>query len=94
MSPPSRSLRITFPTGSEPATVSFTAHWHGVSSQGSVTDATNGFALEFVQTDVVQWTASVPSTGFSFASNVANSGTSVSPFNSVGHKQNGAFFVG
>lgn len=80
-------------TGSEPAKVSFEVHWSGVTNRGSISDATNGFALQFVETDVkVQWSATNLGTGFFFTSDLATSKTSVDPFNMLAHEQNGAFF--
>lgn len=82
-------------TGSEPATVSFEVHWGGVTNRGSISDATNGFALQFVMTDArVKWSATNTGTGFSFTSDVASNATSVAPFNMLAHEQNGAFFGG
>jgi len=72
-----------------PATASFDIEWSGPTGGGSVSDATNGFALEFLRTGVtMNWM--VESGGATYAS----TGVTATPFAIVGKEQNGVYFGG
>jgi hypothetical protein len=70
-----------------PATASFDVEWSGVTGEGSVSDETNDFTLEFVTTgSTMEWT--VASGGAMYSS----SGVTATPFAIVGKERNGIFF--
>ena len=76
---------------SDPASVSFVIRWHGVNALVDVRDFALGFAGRFIEDSAtVEWTASVPSTGFSFVSDPAT--TSKTTFAEIGSERNGVFF--
>jgi hypothetical protein len=72
-----------------PAAASFDVEWSGPTGSGSVSNATNGFALQFVTTGAtMDWT--VESGGATYTS----TGVTANPFAIVGQEQNGVFFGG
>jgi hypothetical protein len=76
---------------SDPASVSFVIRWQGVNARVDVRDFQLGFAGRFIEDSAtVEWTASVPSTGFSFVSDPA--ATSKTTFAEIGSERNGVFF--
>jgi hypothetical protein len=76
---------------SKPATVFFDIRWSGVSARVEVRDLVLGFAGKFIEdTAHVSWSASVPSTGFTFQSDAAS--TSTTAFAEIGAERNGVFF--
>src|SRR6266550_7562398 len=78
---------------SDPASVSFAIRWHGVKARVEVQDFELGFAGRFIEDSAtVRWSASVPSTGFSFRSDPA--ATSQTTFAEIGSERNGVFFHG
>src|SRR6516162_10645063 len=78
---------------SDPASVSFVIRWQGVKARVQVEDFALGFAGRFIEDSAtVAWSASVPSTGFSFRSDPA--ATSKTTFAEIGSEQNGVFFHG
>jgi hypothetical protein len=73
--------------------VSFVIRWQGVKARVEVRDFELGFAGRFIEDSAtVEWSASVPSTGFSFRSDPAT--TSVTTFAEIGSERNGVFFHG
>ena len=78
---------------SDPASVSFVIRWQGVKARVEVDDFDLGFAGRFIEDSAtVEWSASVPSTGFSFTSDPAT--TSQTVFAEIGSERNGVFFHG
>jgi hypothetical protein len=78
---------------SDPATVSFAIRWQGVKARVDVQDFDLGFTGRFIEDSAtVAWSASVPSTGFSFRSDPA--ATSKTIFAEIGSERNGIFFHG
>ena len=78
---------------SDPASVSFVIRWQGVKARVEVNDFDLGFAGQFIEDSAtVEWSASVPSTGFSFTSDPA--ATSKTVFAEIGAERNGVFFHG
>ena len=78
---------------SDPASVSFVIRWQGVNARVEVRDFELGFAGQFIEDSAtVEWSASVPSTGFSFNSDPAT--TSKTVFAEIGSERNGVFFHG
>src|SRR5215471_9232119 len=76
---------------SDPASVSFVIRWQGVKARVEVRDFDLGFAGQFIEDSAtVEWSASVPSTGFSFTSDPAT--TSKTVFAEIGSERNGVFF--
>jgi hypothetical protein len=70
-----------------PATASFDVEWSGATGDGSVSDATNDFTLDFVTTgSTMEWT--VESGGATYTS----TGVTATPFAIVGKERNGVFF--
>ncbi len=69
-----------------PATLSFTVAWAGATGSGSVDDAANDFALQFVTTGAtMEWT--VDSGGATYTS----TGVTGVPFAILGKERNGIF---
>src|SRR6516162_8209195 len=78
---------------SDPASVSFVIRWQGVKARVEVDDFDLGFAGQFIEDSAtVEWSASVPSTGFSYTSDPA--ATSKTVFAEIGSERNGVFFHG
>lgn len=78
---------------SDPASVSFVIRWRGVQARVQVDDLALGFAGRFIEDSAtVDWSAKVPSTGFSFRSDPAT--TSKTAFAEIGSERNGVFFHG
>jgi hypothetical protein len=78
---------------SDPASVSFVIRWQGVKARVEVQDFELGFAGRFIEDSAtVEWSASVPSTGFRFRSDPA--ATSKTTFAEIGSERNGVFFHG
>jgi hypothetical protein len=78
---------------SDPASVSFVIRWQGVKARVEVNDFDLGFAGQFIEDSAtVEWSASIPSTGFSFTSDPA--ATSKTVFAEIGAERNGVFFHG
>ena len=78
---------------SDPASVSFVIRWQGETARVEVRDFELGFAGQFIEDSAtVEWSASVPSTGFSFTSDPAT--TSKTVFAEIGSERNGVFFRG
>jgi hypothetical protein len=78
---------------SDPASVSFVIRWQGVQARVAVRDFELGFAGQFIEDSAtVEWSARVPSTGFSFRSDPAT--TSKTTFAEIGSERNGVFFHG
>ena len=76
---------------SDPASVSFVIRWQGETARVEVRDFELGFAGQFIEDSAtVEWSASVPSTGFSFTSDPAT--TSKTVFAEIGSERNGVFF--
>lgn len=80
------------------AIVSYTIRWSGALARVDVVDLENTglttnhrFAGRFIEgTATVEWSVSVPSMGFTFESDPAD--TSKSQFAEIGHERNGVFF--
>ena len=78
---------------SDPASVSFVIRWQGVKARVEVHDLELGFAGRFIEDSAtVEWSARVPSTGFSVRSDPAT--TSTTTFAESGSERNGIFFHG
>lgn len=70
-------------------TVTYDLEWHGVLQKSQFSDATQGYAGLFLQTNAtINWSAS-NANGFSFASDAAGQTTA---FAQLGHERNGVFF--
>jgi len=81
------------------ATISLSMQWTGVKARLNIVDFETGpgltanhrFAGQFIEdTATVEWSASVPSSGFTFQSDPAAG--SVSKFAEIGRERNGVFF--